>query len=494
MLTQCYCIPTGNTHRYQQGVIVMNSQIPTLSFVGDINGMLAGQLKGSVNLNPFDASAGVSQHGLVIDGSAEPLADQGTFTNVLDSGALLAICNPTTEQTALLGRITGQTPSSNVAMVSFKKTSSLRGYKCVVVPYATVTARTTSDSDAPQVTKSTPPPNVGRALAKAALDAAQVGVAPAGLVPPQLVYCGYRNTQIAGTWDLGYPNFNGGIWDDNTAKDTDQSLDYSILVEWFVYWVNGGTNSSFSPYYMVIQRQTGPFTIGNPTANNTNSRGWFTIDWKLAANSVQINNVTNPSGMELVGYAPKSASNNTQLPVQLQVSVPVWGQTQSGTGPTQFVATVEDSLDYPNWGILDQTSGASTQWEGYQTEGWNPLQNPTWQQLYTNDSSGGVVTMSDQSFGSIDFEALTCWTFNSPLFTPPSQGQNPDDPWYLPTPSLPVTFWYGIGQDVAFLHNWAGCSGHYSGEHHHIWIASMALVYGTALDLSTVVQDQTVTP
>jgi hypothetical protein len=147
------------------------------------------------------------------------------------------------------------------------------------------------------------------------VDAGEVGAAPEGLIPPQQVYCGYRSTQITGTWDLGYPNWNGGIWDDNTAKDTAQSLDYSFLVEWFVYWVNGGTNPNFRPYYMVIQRQTGPWTIGNVLANSQDSRGWFTLDWKLYANNVQINGVTNPPGMQLIGYAPGSGSNNTELPV-----------------------------------------------------------------------------------------------------------------------------------------------------------------------------------
>jgi hypothetical protein len=470
----------------------MNSQMPTLGFIGDINGDLANQVKGNVTLASFAGSLQAGQHGLLIDGKTAPQLDQSTLSQVLESGGIVAIGNPTAEQTALLGKLTGQTPSADAAMVSFKKAgSSSHGYKCVVVSNSKVTTRMTSDSAAPEVTSTSFTPNVGPALANAALDTAEVGIAPAGLVPPEQVYCGYRSTQLVGTWDLGYPNWNGGIWDDNTAKDTSQSLNYSLLVEWFVYWINGGTNTNFIPYYLVIQRQTGPWTIGNVLANSQDSRGWFTLDWILQANNVQINGVTNPAGVQLVAYAPGSASNNTQLPVQLSVDVPVWGQTEGGNGQTQFNATVDDYLDYPEWGILDQTSGLSTQWKGYQTLGWNPLLNPTWQQLYTN---GNVVEMSDQSFGSIDFEALTCWTFDSQLFTPPSQGTNPNDPWFIPAPSLGVAFNTGFEQDFAFLHNHPGCSGHYNGQHFHIWESDWLVTNSTTLDLGVVVQEQTVTP
>jgi hypothetical protein len=465
----------------------MSSQKPTLSFIGNMQGTVASQVQDSVALEPFSNAVVSGQHGLLIDGGTAPPIDQSTLAQVLESGGLVAICGPTTEQTALLGKITGQTPSADAAMVSFKKLASSRGYKCVVVPNSGVTLRMQTDSDTAQETTATLTPNVGAVLAQAALDTGEVGMAPPGLIPPQGVYCGYRSVQLAGTWDLGYPRWNGGVWDDNTAKETDQSVDYSLLTEWFVYWVNGGTGLNSSPYYLVIQRQTGPWTIGTTLANNQDSRGWFTLDWKVSPNNVQIAGVTNPTGMDLAAYAPKSGSSNTQIPVQISLGVQVWGQTQSGTGPTPFVPTVNDILDYPEWGVLDQTSGMSTQWEGYQITGWNPLLNPPWQDLYSN---GNVVPMSDQSFGSIDFEALTCWTFGSPLFTPPAQGTDPDNPWFTPAPSLPVSFNYGYEQDFAFLHNHPGCSGNYNGTHFHIWITACDADNSTTLDLGTVVLDQ----
>lgn len=466
----------------------MNTQQAVLGFLGDINGSLAQQVQGPVSLVASSAQAVEGQDCLLIDGTTAPGLDPDTLSNILANGGLLAICNPTAEHVTMLGRLTGQTPAVGVPMVSFKKTSaSPVRYKCTTVTPSQITRRMRSDSDTPQQTTASYVPDLGPILAAAALDTAALGMAPSGLVPPppqpdSYTFFGYQSKVTSGSWNLGYPEWNNGPWDDNTAKGTSQVISGQFLTEFFVYWANG-VNSN--PYYVVIQRQSGPVSLGNVLANNQDSRGFFTLAWKAGSTGVLINGATNPAGVAMGLYAPQSASNDPQLPVSLNVAIPMYGPTQNGSGNVTFNAMVNDTLDYPQWAIQDQTSAGNAAWEGYQTLGWNPIQNPTWEDLYTN---GNVVTMSDQSFGAVDFETFTSWTFDTSLFTIPS-GES-----FSPPPALQVTFNFSYEQDVAFLHNHPGCSGNYSGKHFHIWEYDNVWSDSITFDLGATANQQSMGP
>jgi hypothetical protein len=459
----------------------VNTQKPIFGFIGDPNGVLALQVQNSVTLAPHSGALVAGQRGLLIDGATASTLDRNTFAQVLSSGGLLAVANPAAEQITMLGGITGQTPSTDVAMVIFKKASNRPGYKCIVVPFGNVTLRVTTGSEAPQETTTPITVDFGRLLADESLDRAELGDVPPGLVPQVTnCYCGYRSAQIQGNWYIPPPNFNGN-WDDNTAQTNGQQWNYEWLTEFFVYWVNGGT----APYYVVIVRQTGPMSIGTPLANSQDSRGWFNLFWNVSPNSVSVNGETIPPGVESAGSAPQSGSNNTQLPVEMQIPMTLYGSTQNGTGKSQFVATVDDFFNYPNWGVLNQTQGASTAWEGYQTMGWNYVENPTSQDLFTDNN---VVPMADQSFGAVDFETVTGWTFDNSLFTTPTAP--PGAAPFTPPPSLSVTFSFGFVQNIAFLHGTSGCHGASGKKGLHIWWYNHPENSSLTLDLGSVVLDQ----
>jgi hypothetical protein len=164
-------------------------------------------------------------------------------------------------------------------------------------------------------------------------------------------------------------------------------------------------------------------------------------------------------------------------------------KTQNGTGPVPFTATLDSLLDYANWGILDQTSGAQSAWQAYQTSGWNPVQYPPgdantwWSNVYSN---GNVVAMPDQSFGSIAFEMATCWGFDNSLFTAPGS------PPFTPPPSMWVTFSGGWHQSPGFLHNHPGCHGAAGGQHFHIWGSDCTWTWSWDIDFASCVNNKNI--
>ena len=462
----------------------MNSQRPTFGFLGNPSGPLAKQVSGHVNLVSFSGSLASGQHGLLIDGTTASKLDQSSLASVLKSDGLLALTDPTAEHAKLLRSITGQGPTGNVAMVSYKKASNRAGYNCVLVPYGQATSTVASDSTPVQKGPvAMPAAPLGQILVDAALETTELGIAPPGLVPPQGSLAGYSSFQSPCQWDPGYPNINGN-YDDNTAEQNTQPINNQFLTEFFVYWVNGGN----IPYYVAIVRQTGPMSIGSVLANNQDSRGWFNLYFQILPNSVNVNGTDMPSGVQLAAYTPQ-AGLNTQLPVAMQIPMTVNAKTQNGTGPVPFIATLDSLLDYANWGILDQTSGAKSAWQAYQTSGWNPVQYPPgdantwWSNVYSN---GNVVAMPDQSFGSIAFEMATCWGFDNSLFTAPGS------PPFTPPPSMWVTFSGGWHQSPGFLHNHPGCHGAAGGQHFHIWGNDCTWTWSWDIDLASCVNNKNI--
>lgn len=457
----------------------MSGPLPTIGFLGNPSGALAGQLSDHVTLKPFSGSLEDEQQGLLIDGETATDLDKNVLQQVLTSGRLLAISNPTSEHTQSLTALTGQAPSPGVPLVTYKKVGDKAGYHCVLVPDGkTTTTRLASDSQAAEECSLQSDVQVGVHLVNALSDSATIGLAPPGLVPPQGSMCGYSSFLCPCPWDPGYPNINGA-WDDNSAQQNTQPVNDQFLTEFFIYWVNGGN----APYYLVIVRQTGPMSIGSPRVNNQNSRGWFQLSYQLTPNTLMSNGNPITAGAQLVDYSPKTASNSAQLPVMMQVPMTLNATSPNGSGPVPFTATVASTLDYSNWGIIDQSSGAATAWEGYQTSGWNPIQYPQadantwWANVYTN---GNVVAMPDQSFGSIDFETVTCWQFAPPLFTAPTTSP------FNPPSSIGVSFFGGWTHSLGFIHNHPGCHGAAGGQHFHIWGSNVTWGWSWGIDLGAI--------
>ncbi|MGD0125129.1 MAG: hypothetical protein ABSF46_07225 [Terriglobia bacterium] len=464
----------------------MNPQRPPLSFAGDSSGPLAKQLAGHVQLAQFSGSLATDQQGLLIDGQTATTVGSSAMKQVLESGRLLAISRPTADHTKTLLALTGQAPGANVPLITYKKRADKPGYHCVLVPDGTMKTCTAGESEAAQVSSSPVDVQIGAHLAEALGASAPLGAAPPGLVPPLGSVCGYSSFQAPVSWDPGYPNINGA-WDDNTAQQNTQPINNQYLTEFFVYWVNGGN----APYYLVILRETGSMAIGNVLANVGSSRGWFQLMFQIEPNTLSYANSPS-SGVQMVAHAPQSGSNSTQLPVMMQVAMVLNANTDQGTGSVPFTATVQDFLNYPSWGIQDKTSGAGSSWLAYQTSGWNPVQyapanaSTWWVAVYANDSTGDVNQMPDQSLGSVQFEALTCWTFSPPLFEPPATAP------FLPPPSQGMGFAGGWTQWIGFVHNWAGCHGAAGGEHHHIWGPACGWSWNWGFDLGAVAAQQNI--
>jgi hypothetical protein len=253
-----------------------------------------------------------------------------------------------------------------------------------------------------------------------------------------------------------------------------------FLTEFYVYWVNGGV----SPYFVVILRQTGTMVAGNSLAANQNSRGWFQDSFQLLPNSVRdTSNQPITQGLQLAAYSPVTGGGS--IPVQLSVPMTLIAKSGGGVGPVAFNAQVQDILSYPGWGLLDQSSGSGTAWLSYQTQTWNPVQNPFsefgdwWGSVY--DQNDHVIQMPDLSSGSIYFEAVTAWQFGPPLFVPPAKSP------FTPAPALPVHFFGGWLQNIAFLHNPTGCrTGDPYPGHHHLFGEAVEWDWAFYIDLGVV--------
>lgn len=192
----------------------------------------------------------------------------------------------------------------------------------------------------------------------------------------------------------------------------------------------------------------------------------------------------------LLGHAPTSFAS--QVPVVLQVPMTVIAQTQNGTGPVQFTATVNDLTLIPDWAVSDTSGGSSTSWNYHEVTAWDPTQNPPdefhnwWKTMYPDK----VVALPQLSCApsNLNFEAVTAWRFDSSLITSPNS----------PTSrSLVVSFTGGWSQNLAFLHNPDGCLGAEAPKHdspierftyrrHHLFCNSYSWPWTWTIDLGKV--------
>lgn len=470
----------------------MSKSTITMGFVGDMNGKIAAGLRNQIQLAAFSGSlralSGVLWDGQSASGSG---ADQQAFKTILEAGKTVALVNPTVQQLASLRGLTGGGPGEPVALISYtKSTSGPSPYRCSMVPAGKVTSRiVASDTGSGPVLSSGAAAQLGPALVNAVQSqmspAAQVGNS-SGLVAPTGATYGYSSFQSSPlNWTAGAPYINNKP-DDATAQSNNQSPTGNALTEFFVYYVNGQAppNGNTPPFYIVILRQTGSFMCGpSQVAQMDNSRGWFQYEILLTPNAVA-NGQKQPftGGVTLLGHAPTSYAS--QVPVALQVPMTVIAQTQNGTGPVQFTATVNDLTLIPDWAVSDTSSGGpSTSWNYHEVTAWDPTQNPPdnfgswWNTMYPNNDKVVALPQLSCAPSNLNFEAVTAWSFASSLITPPN----------TPTSrSLWVSFTGGWQQNLAFLHNTDGCLGAEGSKHHHLFCGDAGWGWNWIIDLGQV--------
>lgn len=479
----------------------MSKSTITIGLVGDMNGAIAGSLKDHIQLAPFSGSlqalSGVLWDGQSASGSS---ADQQAFQSVLESGKTLALANPTAQQLASVREITGCGPSEPVALITYTRSKSGPSpYRCSMMPSGKVTSQAiASDTGAGPVLSSSAAAQLGPAITQTVQSQGSIMAVPgdsSGLVAPIGAIYGYSSFQSSPlNWGATGPFINNHP-DDITAQSKTQIAAINTLTEFFVYYVNGQAppNGNTPPFYIVILRQTGSFTCGlSQSAQNENSRGWFQYENLLTPNNVA-NAQQQPfsSGVTLLGHAPVSFAG-PQVPVALRVPMTVIAKTQSGTGPVQFTATVNDATLLPDWAVADTSSGISTSWNYHEVTAWDPTQKPPnefhnwWKTMYPSNDKVVELPQLSCAPANLNFEAVTAWSFASSLITPPNS----------PTSrSLVVSFTGSWDQHLAFLHNIDGCHGAddpmYPSmwqifRHHHLFWKSNSWQWTWTIDLGKV--------
>lgn len=462
----------------------MSNATPSFGTLGTLSSSLLDEIGKSAHIE-----SGTSASALLADGSSA--LDLTTIKQALGEDKSVTVASPSEAVAKELGTIVGGTPFG-AALVTLSK--GPKGYKVAVVPKGTLALSSTTEkgsNGAP--VKATL--GIGANLAAVPAEAPSQHATrlmqgqPGGLTPPTGSYAGYSSFSSNPIWNINPPQINGQN-DDKTDTSGIQTVSDNFLTEFFVYWVNGtGNNGSGTPYYIVILKQTGTMSAGNVQASGGHSLGWFQESFQITPNNVCDWNTNKPfdpsvATVKSQGYSPSSGAG----PVQVSLAVPMtlWANVQGGMGPSQFTATVNDQLALSQWAVLDQTSGINTAWEFYQNSVWNPISNPfsnfgSWyQSVYSGDD---VVSMTNAATGSIQFEAVSAWRFDSPSF------QNLGD---APAPaSLGVAFSGAWNQTLSFLHSPAGCQG-IDGTHHHLFSVGGGWGWGWGIDLGAVARQQNI--
>ncbi len=469
-----------------------------MGLIGDLRGDLAQDLAESVGLAAYDASlAGID--GVVVDGqSADGTKTRApTISSILQSGRRLALVNPTPQLLSEVHLVTGCGPSEMTGVVTFAPTPGGRSrYRCTMTPSHSLTSRSfSSDGGRGPVTTDSQKLRIGPILARslgeslAVRDSLAVGDAGENttLEPPVGATYGYSSFEVQfSPVSFGGPTINSKP-DDKTAQSNSQSQSGYGLTEFFVYYVDGYAppNGTTPAYYIVILRQTGSFSCGqSQLAQNENSCGWFQCQAQIGPNTVtQQNQQPFPSGgVTLIARTPSASTGGAFVKLSEQMNL--MAAVSSGTGTVQFTAQVSDTTQLEGWAVADTSTGLNTtSWNYYQQQGWDPTQkNPddfgSWfQSVFPSHDQLIQFPALSCAPNNLNFETLTTWSFGSSLLASGSR-------------SLFVQFRGNWSQDLAFLHNYAGCLGAAGSNHHHLFDASASWPWDWLIDLGEVAQPQ----
>lgn len=421
------------------------------STIGAVSSTLAAELAPHADLS----TSGTGEDGFLFDGTV--VADADALKSAFDSGRLVTVARPSPDHLGMLLAITGTATPEGVDAVIYQ-TLPAGGYGCRhLLP---IREREPAFATSPLV-------ELGAWLLRMLRGHVSSVPIPAAMLANNGSLAGYATFSNPGTgtqWPM--PNANGPF--DDTVVQTPQPADFPYDLTFFVYYVNGGTDPGFVPYFSVFVSIQGT-SLCAPIANYGNNRGWF-----RPSLSVSIGGFTGG-----VNSSPPSGDASNGIDVVLQDSFPLLGNLSTGFGSYTFNPQIGQRLTYPQWSFAAESDvffPDSYGWRLYQTSPWDVLQNdpstsslpigevdgnaPWMSSLY--DASNDVVDMSDVAIADLSYQMLAEWQVQ--IFNTPK-------PPYDVAPSLPVTFRLAVTTLLVLMHNTAGCTGAFPplGQANHIW-------------------------
>jgi hypothetical protein len=237
--------------------------------------------------------------------------------------------------------------------------------------------------------------------------------APSGLVPPGGAYFGRLQVSHQGSCQVGtVPP------DCNSQTGNTQTGNWQAVDEFFVYWQNGSTSNPGS--YVIIQKETVTFSIGNQVCNDTLHQGYLLFG-SMARTQMLPADASDPSAVvTLVATSPNSG--DTYASVNQYMTLDVY--TGSGSQPQAFNATDQTALSLTDWAVQNRQSSQDllAKWYFYQTSPWNAANYdgsgtppPNWTDVVFKD--GICVPFTAISQSSLSATAYAVWTISQPAWT-----------------------------------------------------------------------------
>jgi hypothetical protein len=446
----------------------------SFSLAGSPNSPLASELAGIAKVVPFTSTEPAGD-ALIIDGASASV-DVATMQRVLDGGSLVAVANPTAALFASIRKLAGAAPGGTPAMVALKKKAKGMGYDftCVQTPKTSVGANLVAALQTDLIPPPAPRWNPMNAatLAKALGSPAElVGDATLNFGIPQAAYGGCISAFHPQSWT------SDSLTCDKVGGGKTQTLNNSYYVDLYVYWVNGYPNTP--SYYIVINRLYGSISAGTPVspAGDTYSEGYCNIYAQIQPNSITDDSGNPLPGCSLLDHSPQNSAPGSATTATSQ-TLELYGTSSSGPAAIPVTISMNDSVSYPGWGVADLSSGLTTSWQVYQSDGFNfnthPLDtcNKWFYSLY--DSSDNVLAFPSMSFGSVPFDTVTVWKITDSSFN--NSGQQS-----APAP-FSVGFYGEVDHAAAQIHTRKGCNT----NNHHQWYFVDSNPYAWNLDLNYV--------
>ncbi|ASS74442.1 hypothetical protein CIG75_05190 [Tumebacillus algifaecis] len=430
-----------------------------------------------------DESADDTQY-LLADGAHSDANEliQSSLSTWLDAGKTIAIWNPSEQQLAQLQNLTGMgAPATEelAAVVITKHAQPANGYHLSVVPKQAAEKVTltvaTADADehhAPE-TSEVEAVEIDREqlLLQHLIAHGTFDASGSSLYPPSGATFGtaaqYHPYNV--TW--GAPTCNGNA-DDYTAGTNTQSPTGGVWNYYYVYYVDG---EGGQPYYIVILKQTVQMSPSQRIASSYNSNGYFQY-------AVELNNNQptaawgSSANVNLLRQSPSTSTDGASH-VRFEQSMRLMVDNNGGQVATPFSAIENCDNAIPGWGVIDQSSAGRgiTDWYFHQIDTWDPTVNPPgdfgnwWASVFHGKYNGQVNDMPSLSYSNLQVETITAWRVDAS------------------SKDVSLNVSGSIGQSLALLHNYNGCTGASGSRHHHLYSGSYPIGWTDPLDLGKIV-------
>ena len=294
-----------------------------------------------------------------------------------------------------------------------------------------------------------------------------------GSMRPSQAYYGVHTTTTPWNWTVPYPS-NGKVADDLTARKKTQEVDNSVTCEFHTYF----SDIPNDPFYVVVMRQSGKFSVGSMVANTSNSLGWFQHGVKSQVQVLNRDKQPFGSAVQLLAYGPNGADAPFHVSMDLKVD------NQGGGRSVQLYEIIRNlSRQWSDWQVKDgsKPSQGVPGWHFHQQDCWDPTKNgpgafADWKSSVL--AEGQVSRMTAAARGGFNYEAYAAWKFPGSLFGADR--------------SLPISVRADWTHEVAFIHNSAGCAGAHSGvAQDHLKVASASKDATFSFDLGALTANLT---